>query len=75
VEHLLAVETNNDGDVVTVHANVLGLRALVKAFQRLLDHAERGEPEHDHLMTENWGVGDLSSSRRRPTVSPRTPGT
>ena len=61
MDHLLAVETNNDGDVVTVHADVLGLRALVKAFQRLLDHAERGKPEHDHLMTEDWGGGDLSS--------------
>jgi len=75
VEHLLAVETNNDGDVVTVHANVLGLPALVRAFQRLLDRAERGEPEHDHLMTENWGGATFLRSRRRPTVSPRTPGT
>jgi Immunity protein 32 len=62
VDHLLAVETNDNGDVVTVHADVHGLRALVKAFQRLLDHAERGEPEHDHLMTEDWGGGDLSST-------------
>jgi hypothetical protein len=44
VEHLLPVERNNDGDVVTAHANVLGLRGHVRAFQRLLDRVERGEP-------------------------------
>jgi hypothetical protein len=61
MNHLLVFETSQDGDHVTVHADVEGLRTMVKAFQRLLDHAERGNPEHDHLMTEDWGGGDLSS--------------
>ena len=59
--HLLAVETTDERDEVTVHADVDGLKALVKVFQALLDHAERGEPAHDHLMTADWGGRELSS--------------
>ncbi len=65
MSHLLVFETSQDGDHVTVHADVEGLRTMVKAFQRLLDHAERGNPEHDHLMTEDWGGGELSSEPQR----------
>lgn len=64
MNHLLVFETSQDGDSLTVHADAEGLRTVVKAFQRLLDHAERGNPEHDHLMTEDWGGGDLSSERQ-----------
>jgi Immunity protein 32 len=65
MSHLLVFETTQDGDSMTVHADVEGLRSMVKAFQRLLDHAERGNPEHDHLMTEDWGGGELSSEPQR----------
>lgn len=66
IDHLLTFEVDSDGDQLVIHGDPAGLRVLLRALERLVAHAEAGNPEHDHLLTEEWG-GDELSSRAQTT--------
>ena len=59
--HLLSFEIDAEGEQLFIHADPEGLRVLIRSLTRLLDHAENGRAEHDHILTEEWGGGELSS--------------
>jgi hypothetical protein len=58
---LLTFEVGPDGDEVRVHGDAAGLRALARRLEWLAQAAERGAYEHAHLLTEDWGGGELSN--------------
>ncbi|WHZ28646.1 MAG: hypothetical protein OJF51_003444 [Nitrospira sp.] len=60
-DYLLTFELAEDGDELLVHADAAGLRYLASVLTRLAQHAEAGQKEHIHLMTEDWAGHELSS--------------
>ena len=60
-DKLLTFELDRDGDQLFIHGDAQGLRDLVTSLQHLLTKAEAGEPDHDHLFTEEWGGHELTS--------------
>jgi len=61
MNHLLTFELDKDADHLLIHGNVKGLRLLAKMLEELAAKAERGNTEHHHLFTEEWGGKELSS--------------
>jgi Immunity protein 32 len=59
---LLTFELDGDGEQLFIHGDVQGLRDLVASLQHLITKAEAGEPDHDHLFTEEWGGDELTSA-------------
>jgi hypothetical protein len=58
---MLTFELDENGEQLHVCTNPEGLEALIEHLSRLLDSAKRGKTEHIHLMTKEWGDGDLTS--------------
>lgn len=61
-DHLLSVVTGPDGDVVYIHADRAGLEHLRRAIDRLLKNLDKGETDHDHFHSPDWGGWDLTTS-------------
>jgi hypothetical protein len=59
--HLLTFELAKDGEELFIHADAAALRYLASTLTRLAEHAEAGQKEHTHLMTEDWSGHELSS--------------
>jgi hypothetical protein len=59
---LLSVTSSPDGTEVTVHLDKAGLEALISRLQLLLRTHAKGDCEHIHLMSQSWGLGDLSET-------------
>ncbi|MHB8168989.1 MAG: Imm32 family immunity protein [Thermoleophilia bacterium] len=57
-EGQITFEISSDCDQLHVHGDPEGLRRLAAILERL---AAGSESEHEHLMTEDWGRGELSS--------------
>lgn len=60
--YLLSVTASRDGDAVQIHANRAGLEELSRVVDRLRVKLEKGECDHDHLFTTDWGGGELTAS-------------
>jgi len=60
-DHLLTFELSKDKDELFVHGDAQGLRFLAKNLIQLADHADLGQYDHTHLMTEDWGGLELSN--------------
>lgn len=58
-EHILNLTSDPEG-VVYLHADQKGLEFLIQRLQKLKDHLDRGECEHDHFMSDSWGGYELS---------------
>jgi hypothetical protein len=56
--HLLTVQLTKEGQEVQVHCNREGLLKLTETLNRLARHTRQ---EHIHLMTEDWGGGELTA--------------
>lgn len=65
-ERMLTFECDTDREVVQVHVNREGLDYLIAVLARLRDLPT---PEHVHLMTLDWGGGELSSEKQSPESS------
>jgi hypothetical protein len=59
---LLTFELNGDAEQLFIHGEVQGLGDLAASLQHLITKAEAGEPDHDHLFTEEWGGNELTSA-------------
>ena len=46
--------------VVHLHADETGLDRLISTLQSLKAHLAKGECEHEHMMSEDWGGYGLS---------------
>jgi hypothetical protein len=62
-QHLLSFVSDEKGEQVTVHMDKNGIYFLINTLQKLLDHLEEGECEHDHLFTKEWGSDELTSTK------------
>jgi len=60
-KHLLTFELDRDGEQLFIYGDAEGLRSLANVLSRLAEKAESGHTDHDHLMTEEWSGGELSS--------------
>lgn len=60
---LLTFEWNRDDEVLEVHGNEEGFRNLGRIIGQLV---QKGETEHCHLMTPDWGGESLSSDQQNP---------
>ena len=61
-DYLLSVATSPEGDIVYIHANKAGLEQLSQVVERLKAKLEKGDCDHDHLFTEEWGGHELTAS-------------
>ena len=52
-------ESNEPKDAVSIYMDQEGLDEFIARLQLL----RRNEDDHLHLMSESWGLGDLSESR------------
>ena len=59
---MLSVVTEQDGDVVYVHADLEGLEMLERSISALRQRVAQGECEHDHFFTEAWGGSELTQT-------------
>jgi hypothetical protein len=51
-----------DTDHVEIHGNESGLRYLIEQLQQLIDCTKANQFDHIHLMTEEWGGHQLTST-------------
>ena len=58
---MLTFELRPDGDEIELHGDREGFLELAQA---LMDLATKGEIDHEHFMTEDWGGGRLSNVRQ-----------
>ena len=58
---LLSFEVDANAEQLFIHADPAGLRGLAKRLERLASRVEQQGADHDHLFSDEWGDGDLSS--------------
>jgi hypothetical protein len=59
--YLLTFELTKNKDELEIHTNSKGLKRLIAELEILLQSAEKGVNDHNHLMTEEWAGNELSS--------------
>ena len=59
--HLLTFELVKDKDELHICTDESGLEFLIEELTRLLSWVKNEKTEHIHLMTKEWGDGELSS--------------
>ena len=62
-QHLLSVVTDEDGSQVFIHLDLAGVNYLLKELSHLKAQLEDNDCPHFHLFTEEWGGGELTSSK------------
>jgi hypothetical protein len=60
-DHLLTFELEKNGLELNIHTDIQGLETLITQLSSLLKSSRKGGTDHLHLMTEEWGGGELSS--------------
>ena len=65
MERELSFEYDKERKLVEVHANLAGLRLLKDKIDKLLDSSGN---DHDHLMIESWGGGELTNQKHSDEV-------
>jgi hypothetical protein len=60
-QHILSLITDNENQLF-LHADAAGLDLLIQQLQHLRNSIERGESDHDHMMTASWGSWELTES-------------
>jgi hypothetical protein len=61
-KYLLSLSSSPDGDEVNLHADSEGLAILIEQLKSLKNALESDEAPHSHLMSESWGMNDLTES-------------
>lgn len=57
---VLTFEINNRDRILEIHANETGILKLIGI---LANFSKKKEPDHIHLMTDQWGGEELSSNK------------
>jgi hypothetical protein len=57
----LTFELSKNADEIFIFADSEGLRSLAAKLNRLADKVDAGNPDHEHLMTQEWAGNELSS--------------
>lgn len=58
-EHILSFATDKEGQLF-VHADAAGLDHLIRSLSHIRRKLGEGVCDHDHLMTDSWGGGELT---------------
>ena len=61
-KRLLAFVLSEEHDQIFLHVDKDGIEILMRSLERLKKHLEKGELEHEHLFSEDWGGWELSVS-------------
>lgn len=61
-KYLLSFSSSPDGDEISLHADSEGLAVLINELESLRRSLEVDEAPHSHLMSESWGMDDLTES-------------
>ena len=61
-DYVLAFVRGEEGELF-MHADAEGLSVLISSLERLRRAVERGECDHDHLMTPEWAGSELSEKK------------
>lgn len=61
-EHLLSIVSDNEGQVF-VHADLEGIRLLIKELKHIEQGLEENECPHTHLHSESWAGWGLTESK------------
>ena len=61
-DHVLNLTFDSDG-VVHLHADKAGIDYFISKLQGLRANLEKGQCEHAHFMTDDWGGQGLSDNR------------
>ena len=59
---LLSATTNEDGDVVSIHADLSGLKKLQDSISYMITKLEKDTCDHDHLRSEDWAGYELTTT-------------
>ena len=59
---LLSFVTDSSGSVVSVHADLSGLKKLKDSVELMISKLESNECDNDHLRTEDWAGYELTAS-------------
>jgi hypothetical protein len=61
MEKVLTLELDQRGETVELHLNKAGIEYLKNILDRLISNNQN---DHLHLMTPDWGGGELSSEQQ-----------
>lgn len=63
-EYLLTFELHSDKKAkqLAIHGSAEGLEALANSLLRLVRNTKKDYFNHDHLMTQEWGGNELTST-------------
>lgn len=64
-DRFLTFELSNKGNELFVVGDSNGLRFLAEKLTLLAEKADKGQTDHEHLMTEEWAGNELSSTPQR----------
>lgn len=59
--YLLTLEWNAKNEMLEIHGTQQGLEKLRNKLNSLLD---KSGPDHTHLMTKEWGGGELTNEKQ-----------
>ena len=59
---MLSVVAEKEADTVYIHADLEGVALLESTLHKIRKQLESDECDHDHLMSESWGSGELSET-------------
>jgi len=60
---MLTFEVVSEGDEIEIHADKQGMKDLIYYLKRMLDSKSK-LPNHDHLMSNSWGGGELTDDKQ-----------
>ena len=63
VQHLLSFVTNQDGSMVTIHADLPGIEILIRELESLRDAIAGDDCPHTHLFSTEAVGKELSTSK------------
>lgn len=63
VQHLLSFVTNQDGSMVTIHADLAGIEILIRELEALRDAIAGDDCPHTHLFSAEAAGKELSTSK------------
>jgi len=61
MKSVLTFELSAKSEELFIHGDSAGLRFLAGKLNHLADKLDKGHPDHEHLMTEEWAGNELNS--------------
>jgi hypothetical protein len=61
-KRLLAFVVSEEQDQIFLQLDKEGIEILMRSLERIKKHLDKGELEHEHLFSEDWGGWELSLS-------------